>query len=83
MEKMEKIGTGKLIKNYFRRTLSPLWMKPSTEYPSHDYRQIDNMIEERKRVREGTPRRDLSKEKYQPRRLVEQRKIDLNLPKTA
>ena len=54
-----------------------------TEYPSHDYRQIDNMIEERKRVREGTPRRDLSKEKYQPRRLVEQGKIDLNLPKTA
>ena len=53
------------------------------EYPSHDYRQIDNMIEERKRFREGTPKRDLCKEKYQPRRLVDQRKIDLNLPKTA
>ena len=55
----------------------------TTEYPSHDYRQIDNMKEERKRFREGTPKRDLSKEKYQPRRLVDQRKIDLNLPKTA
>ena len=55
----------------------------TTEYSSNDYRQIDNMIEERKRFRERTPKRDLSKEKYQPRRLMEQRKIDLNLPRTA
>ena len=55
----------------------------TTEYPSHDYRQIDDMIEERKRFREQTPKRDLSKEKYQPRRLMEQGKIDLNLPRTA
>ena len=54
-----------------------------TEYPSHDYRQIDNMIEERRQVREGTPRRDLSKEKYQPRKLIEQGRIDLNLPRTS
>ena len=55
----------------------------TTEYPSNDYRQIDDMIEERKRLREWTPKRDLGKEKYQPRRLIEKGKIDLNLPRTA
>ena len=39
----------------------------TTEYPSQDKRQIDNMIEERKRLREWTPKRDLDRKKYQPR----------------
>ena len=55
----------------------------TTEYPSQDYRQIDKLIEERKHLREWTPRRDLDRKNYQPRRLVEQRKIDLGLPRTA
>ena len=54
-----------------------------TEYPSQDYRQIDELLEERKRLRERTPKRDLDKKKYQPRRLIEQGKIDLGLPRTA
>ena len=40
-------------------------------------------MEERKCLREWTPKRDLDKKKYQPRRLIEQGKIDLGLPSTA
>ena len=55
----------------------------TTEYPSQDYRQLDQLLEERRHLRERTPRRDLDKKKYQPRRLIEQGKIDLGLPRTA
>ena len=55
----------------------------TTEYPSQDYKRIENMLEERKRSREGTPKRDLRKEEYQPRKLIEQKKIDLRIPRTA
>ena len=41
------------------------------------------MLEERKHLRERTPKRDLDKKKYQPRRLIEQGKIDLGLSRTA
>ena len=55
----------------------------TTEYPSQDYRQLDELLEERRHLREQTPRRDLDKKKYQPRRLIEQGKIELGLPRTA
>ena len=55
----------------------------TTEYPSQDYRQIDQLLEGRRHLREQTPRRDLDKKKYQPRRLIEQGKIELHLPRTA
>ena len=55
----------------------------TTEYPSQDYRQLDQLLEERRHLREQTPRRDLDKKKYQPRRLIEQGKIKLGLPRTA
>ena len=48
-----------------------------------EYRQIDKLIEERKRLRERTPKRDLDKKKYQPRRLIEQGKIDLGLHRST
>ena len=55
----------------------------TTEYPSKDYRQLDKLLEERRYLREQTPKRDLDKKKCQPRRLIEQEKIDLGLPRTA
>ena len=41
------------------------------------------MLAERRTLREQTPKRDLNKEEYQPRRLVPQNKIELGLPKTS
>ena len=41
------------------------------------------MLEERRHLREQTPRRKLDKKNYQPRRLVGPDKIELGLPKTA
>ena len=38
----------------------------ATEYPSKEYRQIDQMLEERRNNREQTPRRDLNGMGYQP-----------------
>ena len=55
----------------------------TTEYHSQDYRQIDQLFEERRHLREQTPRRDLDKKKNQPRRLIEHGKIELGLPRTA
>ena len=55
----------------------------TTEYTSQDYRQLDQLLEERRHLREQTPRRDLDKKKYQPRRLIEHGKIELGLPRTA
>ena len=52
----------------------------TTEYPSQDYRQLDKLLEERRHLREQNPKRDLDKKKYQPRRLIEQGKIDLVCP---
>ena len=49
-------------------------MDETTTDPSQDYRQIDKLIEERKHLRESTPRRDLDRKNYQPRRLMEQGK---------
>ena len=53
----------------------------ATEYPSQEYRQIDQMIEERRNLREQTPKRELDKIKYQPRRLVKPHKIELGVPR--
>ena len=55
----------------------------ATEYPSQDYRQLDQMLEERRHLREQTPRRELDKRNYQPRRLVGLDKIELGLPISA
>ena len=55
----------------------------ATEYPSQDYRQLNQLLEERRHLREQTPRRELDKKNYQPRRLVGPDKIELGLPKTA
>ena len=52
-----------------------------TEYPSQEYRQIDQMIEDRRNLREQTPRRGLDKINYQPRRLVKSDKIELGMPR--
>ena len=41
------------------------------------------MLEERRHLREQTPRRELDKKSYQPRRLVGPDKIKLGLPKTT
>ena len=38
----------------------------TTEYPSRDFRQIDQMLEDRRNAREQTPKRDLSQREYQP-----------------
>ena len=55
----------------------------ATEYPSQDYRQLDQLLEMRRHLREQTPRRELDKKNYQPRRLVGPDKIELGLPKTT
>ena len=55
----------------------------TTEYPSQDYRQLDQLLEERRHLREQTPRRELYKKIYQPRRLIELARIELGLPRTA
>ena len=47
----------------------------TTEYPSRDYRQIDQMLEERRATREQTPKRELNQKEYQPRRLITLNKI--------
>ena len=52
-----------------------------TEYPSQEYIQIDQMIEDRRNLREQTPRRGLDKINYQPRRLVKSDKIELGVPR--
>ena len=57
--------------------------KTATEYPSQDYRQIDQMLEERRNLRDQTPRRELDKGGYQPRRLIRPEKIELNLPRNS
>ena len=49
--------------------------KTATEYPSQEYRQINQMIEDRRNLREQTPKRGLDKVNYQPRRLVKLDKI--------
>ena len=54
-----------------------------TEYPSQDYRQLDQLIEERRYSRQQTPKRELDKKKYQPRRLAGPNEIELGLPRTA
>ena len=41
------------------------------------------MLEERRHLREQTPRRELDKKIYQPRRLIELAKIELGLPRTV
>ena len=55
----------------------------ATEYPSQDYRQLNQFLQERRHLREQTPRRELDKKNYQPRRLVGPEKIELGLPKTV
>ena len=55
----------------------------TTEYPSQDYQQLDQLLEERRCPREQTPRRELDKRNYQPRRLVEPDKIEMGLPKSG
>ena len=55
----------------------------TTEYPSQDYRQLDQLLEERRNLREQTPKRGLDKKNYQPRRLAGPDKIEIGLPKTA
>ena len=52
----------------------------TTEYPSQDYRQLNKLIEERRYSKQQTPRRELDKRKYQPRRLAELNEIELGLP---
>ena len=52
-----------------------------TEYPSQDYHQIDKLIEERRVIKEQTPKRNLNMVDYQPRRLVPQNKIELGMPR--
>ena len=54
-----------------------------TKYPSQDYRQLHQLLEERRHLQEQTLRRELDKKNYQPRRLVGPDKIELGLPKTA
>ena len=53
----------------------------ATEYPSQEYRQIDLMIEDRRNLREQTPKRGLDKMNYQPRRLIKPDKIELGVPR--
>ena len=55
----------------------------TTEYPSQDYRQLNQRLEERRHLREQTPKREIDKKNYQPRRLAGSNKIELGLPKTA
>ena len=55
----------------------------TTEYPSRDFCQIDQMLEERRNTREQTPKRDLNPREYQPRKIIPPNKIELNLPKSS
>ena len=55
----------------------------ATEYPSQDYRQLNQLLETRRHLREQTPKRELDKRNYQPRRLIEPAKIEIGLPKSA
>ena len=55
----------------------------ATEYPSQDCRQLNQLLETRRHLREQTPKRELDKRNYQPRRLVGPEKIKIGLPKTA
>ena len=55
----------------------------ATEYPSQDYRQLNQLLETRRHLREQTPKRELDKRNYQPRRLGEPAKIEIGLPKSA
>ena len=55
----------------------------TTEYPSRDYRQIDQMLEERRTTREQTPKRELNQKGYQPRRIIPSNKIELNFLKSS
>ena len=79
----EKDRYQEAYKELLQKDLIASMDETTTEYPSQDYRQIDKLIEERKRFREQTPRRDLDRKNYQPRRLMEQGKIDLGLPRTV
>ena len=38
----------------------------TTEFPSRDFCQIDQMLEDRRNEREQTPKRDLGQREYQP-----------------
>ena len=54
-----------------------------TKYPSQDYRQINQILEERRNLKEQTPKRELDKMKYQPRKLIRPDKIELELPRNS
>ena len=55
----------------------------TTEYPSQDYRQLSQIPEERRYLKEQTPKREIDKNNYQPRRLAGSNKIELGLPRTS
>ena len=55
----------------------------ATEYPSQDYRQLNQMLEGRRHFGQQTPRRELDKKKYQPRTLAGPTEIELGLPRSA
>ena len=55
----------------------------TTEYPSRDYHQIDQMLEERRTTREQTPKRELNQREYQPQNIIPPNKIELNLQKSS
>ena len=55
----------------------------ATEYPSQDYRQLNQLLEERRHFGQQTLRRELDKRKYQPRRLAGPTEIELDLPRSA
>ena len=54
-----------------------------TEYPSQEYRHLNQLIEERKYIKQQTPKRELDKKKYQPRRLTGPKEIELDLPQST
>ena len=55
----------------------------ATEYPSQEYRQIDQMIEGMRKIREQTPTRGLDKMNYQPRTLIKSHKIELGMTRDS
>ena len=77
--------------NKYQEAYEDLWQRDpiasmdetATEYPSQDYCQIDQLLEERRTNREQTSRRDLNRMEYQPQRLIPQNKIELGLPRNS
>ena len=86
----EVLGEGEELNKYQKayqelRQRDPIASMDETamEYPSQDYRQLNQLLEERRHLGQQIPRRELDKKKYQPRMLTGPNEIELGLPRTA